>query len=82
MRMVGDLKPGDVVQLRCGGPRMVIARAHEPSHQTAIDKLIAEHDPPPPFLPGWVCMWTVQGALRQAVFPTEALRAVEASADP
>ena len=76
------MKPGDVVRLRCGGPLMVIARADEPPHETAMDKMLNEHDPPPPFRPGWVCLWTVQGALRGAVFPPEALKVVEAPADP
>ena len=55
-----DLKPGDVVQLRSGGPSMTVARYE---------------DRPPLFgQPGWEVCWMVQGALRVAIFPAEVLR--------
>jgi hypothetical protein len=48
--------------------------------------VVARFDDPPPKLPdvfdlnrhfsGWVCLWTVQGALRSATFPAEALEII------
>jgi uncharacterized protein YodC (DUF2158 family) len=62
-------QPGSVVQLRCGGPKMVILR------------WAGDAQSPHP-RDGWVCSWHCQAAHKQMVYPTEALRAVpEAPAD-
>jgi len=53
----GDqFEPGDIVVLRCGGPRMVVSRRVE------------KHFDLEPGVHGLLCHWTVQSALREAVF--------------
>ena len=53
------MKPGDIVQLVSGGPPMTIA---------AWDKgaLLDE--------PGWLALWSIQGALKRGIFPEVVLR--------
>jgi hypothetical protein len=66
------MRIGDVVQLKCGGPKMVISRAAEPPKH--LPEVLDLGDP---WRPGWVCLWTVQNALRSAVIPSEALKVIE-----
>jgi hypothetical protein len=49
---------------------MVISRAAEPPLPSPH---VGDLYPPEPFRPGWICLWHVQGALRSAVLPSEAL---------
>jgi hypothetical protein len=44
-----EVNPGAVVQLGCGGRHMVVACADESPLQTAIERIVAERDPSPPF---------------------------------
>ena len=54
-------QPGDVVSLRApGSPAMVVE--------------LWEDGGPLQFETGWRCAWTIQGALRRAIFPEAALR--------
>jgi uncharacterized protein YodC (DUF2158 family) len=66
------MQPGDVVMLRCGGPKMVISHADEPPKAIPGVDILG-----PPWRPGWVCLWTVQNALRSAAIPEDALRAAK-----
>ncbi len=60
------MKPGDLVQLRSGGPAMVISEMQR-------DPFAGE---------GWLCFWSVQGALRRDTFPEVVLIPYEPEATP
>lgn len=62
-----DLKVGDVVRLRAGGPTMTV---------TAWDQISF----PLGAGPGWSCAWHVQAALRRGTFPPDALELVAEAA--
>jgi hypothetical protein len=69
------IEPGTVVKLRCGSPKMVVARFDDPPPKVPGVFDLNRH------FPGWICLWTVQGALRSATFPPEALEILEPAAD-
>jgi hypothetical protein len=51
---------------------MVISHADEPPKAIPGVDILG-----PPWRPGWVCLWTVQNALRSAAIPEDALRAAK-----
>jgi uncharacterized protein YodC (DUF2158 family) len=56
------IQPGDLVQLRSGGPAMVAAN---------------EETSPLTGEAGWLCFWSIQGAARRESFPGVVLRPYE-----
>ena len=68
-------RAGNVVMLRCGSQKMVVARPAErpPPDPQGISSVF----PPEPFRPGIICRWMVQGAARMEVFEEETLILVD-----